>query len=265
MKTQKRTRKRNHQAAPESAALSQTVTRAIAILRAFSRDKTELGVTELSAQLGLSKTIVFRLAQTLMKYDLLERDAGSVRYRIGFGAFEIGLLFKKAVLDREAEPHMRALVEKTGLTSQLAVFHRNRMVIVASEEATAPLRYSVAVGETRALHSSAVGKAALSTFDDARVASILAECGMPKRTSKTITNLRKLKTDLAQVRQRGYAVNWQENTVGVASLAAPIPSRQLTAPAVISLAFPVSHVDRKQIPSIGKLLKAAAESIGARL
>jgi DNA-binding IclR family transcriptional regulator len=146
MKTQKRTRKRNHQAAPESAALSQTVTRAIAILRAFSRDKTELGVTELSAQLGLSKTIVFRLAQTLMKYDLLERDAGSVRYRIGFGAFEIGLLFKKAVLDREAEPHMRALVEKTGLTSQLAVFHRNRMVIVASEEATAPLRYSVAVG-----------------------------------------------------------------------------------------------------------------------
>jgi DNA-binding IclR family transcriptional regulator len=249
----------------ESGALSQTVARAIAILRAFDRDRTELGVTELSAQLGLSKTIVFRLAQTLMKYDLLERDAGSARYRIGFGAFEIGLLFRKAALDHEAQPHMRALVERTGLTSQLAVFHRNRMVIVASEEATAPLRYSVAVGETRALHSSAVGKAALSTFDDARVGLILAESGMAKRTPRTITSLRKLKVDLARVRQLGYAVNWQENTVGVASVAAPIRSRQLTAPAVISLAFPVSHVDRKQIPSIGKLLKAAAESIGARL
>jgi IclR family KDG regulon transcriptional repressor len=265
MKTEPRARKRNRQAKPEQTALSQTVTRAIAILRAFSREKTELGVTELSAQLDLSKTIVFRLAQTLMKYDLLERDAGSARYRIGFGAFEIGLLFRKAALDREAEPHMRALVKKTGLTSQLAVFHRNRMVIVASEEATAPLRYSVAVGETRALHSSAVGKAALSTFDDPYVASILKECGMPKRTPKTITNLRRLKSDLKQVRQRGYAVNWSENTVGVASVAAPIQSRQLTSPAVISLAFPVSHVGRKQIPSIGKLLKAAAASIGARL
>ncbi len=265
MKIQNQKRRRNRRTKSESTALSQTVARAISILRAFSRDKTELGVTELSAQLGLSKTIVFRLAQTLMKYDLLERDAGSARYRIGFGAFEIGLLFRKAALDREAEPHMRALVEKTGLTSQLAVFHRNQMVIVASEEATAPLRYSVAVGETRALHSSAVGKAALSTFDDARVAAILAESGMPKRTPKTITSLRRLMIDLRQVRQRGYAVNWQENTVGVASVAAPIPSRQLTAPAVISLAFPISHVARKQIPSIGRLLKAAAESIGARL
>src|SRR4051812_39146722 len=118
MKTEPRARKRNRQAKPEQTALSQTVTRAIAILRAFSREKTELGVTELSAQLDLSKTIVFRLAQTLMKYDLLERDAGSARYRIGFGAFEIGLLFRKAALDREAEPHMRALVKKTGLTSQ---------------------------------------------------------------------------------------------------------------------------------------------------
>lgn len=264
MKTKKQKRKQNHRVKPESPALSQTVTRAIEILRAFNRDRTELGVTELSAGLGLSKTIVFRLAQTLMKYDLLERDAGSAKYRIGFGAFEIGLLFRKA-LDREAEPHMRALVEKTGLTSQLAVFHRDRMVIVASEEATAPLRYSVAVGETRALHSSAVGKAALSTFDDARVASILSGCGMPKRTPKTLTSLRKLKTDLAQVRQRGYAVNWQENTVGVASVAAPIRSRHLTAPAVISLAFPVSYVDRRKIPSIGELLKTAAATIGARL
>ena len=264
MNIRKQNRGKNFRIKSESTALSQAVTRAVAILRAFNCDETEFGVTELSVRLGLSKTIVFRLAQTLMKYDVLERDATSAKYRIGFGAFEIGLLFRKA-LDREAQPHMRALVERTGLTSQLAVFHRDRMVIVASEEGTAPLRYSVAVGETRALHSSAVGKAALSTFDDVRVATILSACGMPKRTPRTLTSLRRLKMDLAQVRRCGYAVNWQENTVGVASVAAPIHSRQLTVPAVISLAFPVSYVDRREIPSIGKLLKTAASSIGARL
>jgi DNA-binding IclR family transcriptional regulator len=265
MKSRKQQRTRRDRAGSDSGALSQTVSRAVAILRAFNRDKTELGVTELSAQLGLSKTTVFRLVQTLTKYDLLERDAGSARYRIGFGAFEIGLLFSQAALDREAEPHMRELVEKTGLTSQLAVFHRNRMVIVASEEARAPLRYSVTVGETRPLHSSAVGKAALSTFDDRRVGAIIAECGMPKRTPKTITSIRKLKADLAQTRLRGYAVNWEENTTGVASVAAPIRSRQLTAPTVISLAFPVGQVDKEDVAVIGALLKKAAESIGARL
>ncbi len=248
-----------------AGALSQTVSRAIAILRSFSRDEQELGVTELSARLGLSKAIVFRLAQTLKEHDLLERNAGSAKYRIGLGAFEIGMLFRNASLDREAETYMRGLVEQTGYTSQLAVFHRNQMVVVASQEAKGPLRYSVAVGEIRLLHCSAVGKAALSTFDDARVAAIIAECGMPKRTPRTITSLRRLKADLAQTRSRGYAVNWEETTTGVVSVAAPILSRALIAPAVIALAFPASQVAKKDIAAIGALLKTAAHGIGARL
>ena len=248
-----------------AGALSQTVSRAIAVLRAFNRDRQELGVTELSARLGLSKAIVFRLAQTLKEHDLLERNAGSSKYRIGLGAFEIGMLFRHASLDREAETYMRWLVEQTGYTSQLAVLHRNQMVIVGSQEAKGPLRYSVAVGEIRLLHCSAVGKAALSTFDDERVAAIITECGMPKRTPRTMTSLRKLKADLAQTRSRGYAVNWEETTTGVVSVAAPILSRTLIAPAVIALAFPASQVAKKDIASIGALLKTAAQGIGARL
>jgi DNA-binding IclR family transcriptional regulator len=250
---------------PKAGAVSQTVRRALDILRVFNSERDELGVTEISGLLKLPKTIVFRLLRTLMEYEFLEQNAANSKYRIGIGAFEVGNLFKNSTLEAEAAPFMRNLVDETGHTAQLAVMYRNEMVIIARMEGRGPLKYGVSVGERRPLHSSAVGKAALSVLEDYQIDLLMKEAGLKKATARTITELAVLKADLSAVRTRGYSVNWEENTVGVASLAAPISPKQSHTVAALALAFPASATAKKDMPRIGKLLSAAARTLTARL
>lgn len=246
-------------------ALSQTVGRALAILRTFDRNNNELGITEISEKLALPKTIVFRLMQTLKEYDFLERNPDNAKYRIGVGAFEVGNLFKNSTLEAESAPYMRQLVDETGHTAQLAVLYRAEMVIIARMEGRGPLKYGVSVGERRPMHSSAVGKAVLSMLNESHIDALLGESGMKKFTSHTMTDIRQLKSDLSQIRTRGYSINWEENTMGVASLAAPIVSRHSHTLAALALAFPATPAAKKDLPRIGKLLSAAGRALAARV
>ena len=250
---------------PKSGNLSQTAARAFDILRCFDRNTLELGITEISIRLGLPKTIVFRLVQTLRHYDFLEQNLDTLRYRIGIGAFEVGILFKSSTLEAESAPFMRQLVDETGHTAQLAVLHRNEMVIVARMEGRGPVKYGVSVGERRALHSSAVGKAVLSILNEEQLDAILRQISLKKMTNSTLVDRKALNEDLAQTRARGYSVNWEENTLGVASLAAPVSSRHSHALAALSLAFPAHPAAKKDLPKIGKLLSVAARGLAARI
>lgn len=250
---------------PKQGNLSQTAARAFDILRCFDRHTLELGITDISNRLGLPKTIVFRLVQTLRHYDFLEQNVETSRYRIGMGAFEVGILFKSSTLEAEAAPFMRQLVDETGHTAQLAVLHRNEMVIVARMEGRGPVRYGVSVGERRALHSSAVGKAVLSNLSEEQLDALLRQVSLKKMTPNTLVDRKALNEELAKTRIRGYSVNWEENTLGIASLAAPVSSQHSHALAALSLAFPAYPAAKKDLPRIGKLLSVAASALAARI
>ncbi len=246
-------------------ALSQTVTRALDILRIFDHNRRELGITEISEKLQLPKTIVFRLAQTLREYEFLEQNPENSKYRIGIGAFEIGNLFKSSTLEAESAPFMRQLVDETGHTAQLAVLHHRETVIIARMEGRGPVKYGVSVGERRPIHSSAVGKAILSMIDPPQIADILESAELTKMTPNTIVDRKALLADIAQIRVRGYSINWEENTIGVASLAAPVPSRHSNTLAALALAFPANPAIKKDLPRIGKLISVAACGLSARV
>ena len=248
----------------KDGTLSQTAARAFDILRCFDRDTPELGITDISNRLGLPKTIVFRLVQTLRHYDFLEQNAATSRYRIGIGAFEIGILFKSSTLEAEAAPFMRQLVDETGHTVQLAVLHRNEMVIVARMEGRGPVKYGVSVGERRPTHSTAVGKAVLSLLSDDQLNELLRQTPLTKRTPHTIIDRKALAADLKLTRTRGYSVNWEENTLGVGSLAAPVSSRHSDTLAALAVAFPARPETKKELAKIGKLISNAAKALAAR-
>jgi DNA-binding IclR family transcriptional regulator len=253
------------EAQPKQGAFSQTVSRALAILRSFDRDRRELGVTEISQRLALPKTIVFRLIQTLREYDFLEQNPDNSKYRIGIGAFDIGNLFKSSTLEAESAPFMRHLVDETGHTAQLAVLHRDEMIIIARMEGRGPVKYGVSVGERRPIHSSAVGKAVLSMLPTEQLDGILSHNQLKRMTAKTITDRKALMADLTQIRTRGYSINWEENTIGVASLAAPVLSRHSHTLPALARAFPASAAAKKDLQKIGKLLSVAASGLAARI
>lgn len=242
---------------------SLTVSRALQLVGLFTSERRELGVSELSRELKLSKTSVHRLIQALELHQFLDHNPLTRKYRIGVEAFRIGSLFRRP-LERDAHPFMRELVANTGFTSYLSVLRDVSMVITASVEGSGRIRYSIPIGEQLPVHATATGKAALSTLDGPAVDALLDRAGLPRRTSNTQTDIRKLKAELASIRARGYSVNWEENTVGVASVAAPIPDAADGFVPVVSIGFATSQVERKEVPALGERVAKAAREIGRR-
>jgi DNA-binding IclR family transcriptional regulator len=76
--------------------------------------------------------------------------------------------------------------------------------------------------------------------------------------------VRKFKAELAVVRSRGYSVNWEENTPGVASVAAPIKGAVDGLVPVVSIGFATSQAERKDVPALGARVAKAANEIGKR-
>lgn len=236
---------------------------AMQLLHLFAK-RPELGVSEMARALDISKTAVQRLVNALVKFDFLEQDPSTRRYRIGVGALYVGSLYLKGrSLENEARPFMRDIVRDLGHTCQLAVLHDASMIITVSIEGPGPIKYSVPVGHRLPVHASATGKAVLSTREDAEVEALLASFGMLQRTAKTLRTTTAMKDILRQARTRGYATNWEENQMGIGSIAAPILDAHLLS--AVGIAFPVSAVRKTDIPALGARVAECARAISRRL
>jgi IclR family acetate operon transcriptional repressor len=243
---------------------SLTVSRALQLVGLFNPERLELGITELARELKLSKTSVHRLVHALELHRFLDHNPLTRKYRVGAEAFRVGSLFAGNRLERDAQPLMKELVTNTGFTSYLSLLRNASMVITASVEGTGPIRYSIPIGQQLPLHSTATGKAALAVLEEPAVEAILKRSGLPRRTSNTQTDLRKLKAELAAIRARGYSVNWEEHTVGVGSVAAAIRSAADGSVPVLSVGFATSQIERKEVPALGERVAKAAGAIGKR-
>ena len=247
--------------APE---ISLTASRALRVLSAFDGEAPELGVSEIARRLGLSRTVVQRLVHTLEAHRFLEQDLDSSRYRVGVQAFRVGNLFAAGRrFEDAARPEMEALAARTGFTVYLSVLRGDEMVMTAAVEGGGPIRYYARVGQSLPLHSSATGKVALAHLGNARAGELLARTGMRRITAQTVTDRRALMAQLAVVRARGHSVNWEENTPGVASIAAPIRDGQDGLLAVLSIAFATSQAERRQTAALGAQVARSAARISA--
>jgi DNA-binding IclR family transcriptional regulator len=236
---------------------------AMQLLHLFA-NRQEIGISEIARSLTMSKTAVQRLVNALAKFEFLEQNPITRRYRIGVGALYVGSLYLKGrSLENEARPFMRDTVRDLGHTCQLAVLHDGAMIITVSIEGPGPIKYSVPVGHRLPVHTSATGKAVLSMRDDAEVEAILADIGMPQRTTKSMRTPAAMKEFLRQVRTRGYATNWEENQAGIGSIAAPIADGHSVS--AVGIAFPVSVVRKADIPVLGARIAECARAISRRL
>ena len=119
-------------------------------------------------------------------------------------------------------PHLRSLVSALGESANVAVLDGDMMVYVAQVPSRHSMRMFTEVG--RRVHPSAtgVGKAVLPALDDERIAQIVHSSGMPELTSNSLTDFADLQAELARVRQRGYAIDEQEQELGVRCFAVDI-------------------------------------------
>lgn len=240
--------------------------RGLMILDSFSDRATELGVNEIARLVGMHKSTVSRLCATLENAGYLQRDAGTSRFRLGARIFQLaGVLASPSDVRMVARPVMTQLVESSRETATLGVREGSDIVTIEVVEGLNHMRMATRIGMRTQLHASAVAKAILAWAPEPDVDAVLADWPMVPLTPNTITDAAELKERLAEVREQGYAVDFEELEVGLRCVAAPIRDPHGQVIAGLSISGPRHSMTPDAMHRFGQLVRSAADAISARL
>lgn len=241
-----------------------SVANAILLLKAFSDEHGEFGVSALAGRLHLAKSTVHRLASTLVEAGMLEQNANG-QYRLGLALFELGSLVRRKLdLSFEAKPWLMTLREQTGETVDLSILDHDDVVCVNFLESQKVNRITSGIGLRKPVHCTAEGKVLIAFQAPPVIDRIIALVHEP-RTPRTLMNPAALRQELAKIRARGYAIDDEEYELGVRSIAAPISDDTGSAIAAVGVTGPAQRLSKNRLAVIGRHVDAAAKAISLRL
>lgn len=246
--------------------VTRSVERALTILHLFIVGEAEIGLSDISGQVGLHQSTVFRLLVTLSASGFVEQNSQTGRYRLGPAALSLGQAFMRhSDLRQIAESPMASLRDRSGETVHLATLDRAEVIYLEKLPGLHPIGLmSSRVGDRAPAHCTGLGKALLAHEPEPVVRDYL-KVGLRGYTPRTITRMGALLTELEKVRQAGYAMDDEEHEVGVVCVAAPVSdSRRVVA--AISVAGPADRIrDENRDSKLTEQVLAAANEISAKL
>jgi IclR family acetate operon transcriptional repressor len=244
----------------------QSLDRALDLIEALA-GADELGVSELAAQTGLVPSTAHRLLATLVARGYAAQNPVTGRYLLGFKLLELtsGLQDRMARLRTAARPHLEAIQEETGETTNLCVLEGRNVVYVDSVSGTRSVRLFTDIGHAIPAHTSGAGKALLAWRDPADVEALLGDAPFVASTPRTLTTLGALQEDLAKIRRRGYSTDNEEHEIGVGCVATPILDRSGSVIAAISVSGPTTRILHADTADTAGLLREHAEQVAESL
>jgi IclR family pca regulon transcriptional regulator len=250
---------------------SQSLERGLAILSAFGSGRPLLGVSELGRDIGLSRSTTHRYVATLAALGYLQQDAGTKKYRLGPRVLDLGFSAINSMELREvAAPHLRELSDETGYTVNMAILDDLDIVYVErcrnSQAGQREIDLDLHVGARLPAYCTSLGKVLLAYLPADEQKAALARIDFTRRGPNTLTSRSSLATELAAVRERGFALNNEELAYGLRSIAAPVLDRDGRAAAAINLAVHSSMVSMEDLVArLSPTLRRAAADISAHL
>ena len=219
--------------------LVQSVTKALKVLDIFSPEHPEWGVSEAARSLGMAKSTTHMMMNSLADQGLLYRTERK-RYRLGWRLFELSQTLLDTIEWRvEARRVMEGLVATQRETTHLAVLDDVQVVYLEKLQPVPAVKITASrIGARLPAHCSGVGKVLLASCEWEWVARAFEHQGLAALTPNTITSLDELEIELDRVRDRGYAFDEEEVSIGLCCAAAPIFDCNGEVLAAISLSVP---------------------------
>lgn len=243
----------------------QSVERAIALLKAFGEAEPDLGVTELSRQMGLHKSTISRLLATLEQGGLVEQDSRTGRFRLGLGLTTLaGLALNQLDVRDVAYPYLAELARLSGETTTLSVLNGREAVNVEEVPGPQPVKHIGWVGRRLPLHATAAGKPLLAHLSAADIEAVLAQ-PLSAHTPRTLISADELRRELERIRRIGHAVADEEYELGLTAVGAPVRDHRGRVVASITISGPTFRLPSEKLPGLGTLVKRTAGQISAAL
>jgi IclR family acetate operon transcriptional repressor len=236
----------------------QSVERALGLLENIAAAGGDQTLSELSAATGLPLPTIHRLIRTLVSLGYA-RQLPNRNYALGPKLIHLGEVANRQV-GSLARPALLKLVEQLGETANLAMLDDDRATYAAQVPSPHAMRMYTEVGTRVPLHMSGADKTFLAAMSDDAAVGLVSRVGFAAPTPKTITTPKALIKELETVREQGYAMDDQEQELGVRCIAVPVPSTT-GSPMAVSISGPVSRVSDDLVTTAVPALRTAAETI----
>ena len=251
---------------PQDGRTLGSLYKGLRILEVLSDHGENLGVTELSGRLGMSKAGIYRLLFTLEHTGFVRQDAETGKYGLGMRLWEFGQhVVAGLTLQHASRPVIEALAGSTGEAVHVGILDGDDVVYVDQAIGALPVQTPIFVGQRFPAAPLAIGKVILALGPEGALERLLAK-GLTKYTSRTVTDVGVYRKELRRVRAHGYAINRGEFRAEVAALAAPIFEHSGKVIAGLSLSGPITRYTdayiRRLVPRLLEASKETAQRLG---
>jgi IclR family acetate operon transcriptional repressor len=234
----------------------QSVDRALEILVLLSESDEPQGITELARSTGLPHSTLHRLLASLIRHGYARQERSSRKYTAGSGLIRLAARAGR-LLGNGARPYLADLAASTGETANLAVLDDTHVVYVAQVESRYRMRMFTEVGNRVLPHATAVGKVLLAALPEGEVERIISQTGLPAKTPRSITDPAQLRRELLRVADTGFALDDEEQEIGVRCLAVPVKSRSGVG-AAMSISAPAGRLVPAECDRIARVMQEIA-------
>lgn len=243
-----------------------SVERALLLLEAVSEHPNGVAITELAQEVGMVKSTVHRLLSTMSKRGYIEQDLQSGKYKLGYTVLDLGMRLLSSIdLRREAAPYLQALANHANEVVHLALLDKGEVVYIEKVESKNTIRMVSRVGKRVPVHATGLGKVILAFLPREETVQIIERYGLPRLTEFTITNRDFLLASLEETKSSGFAVDVEENELGICCVAAPILEQGGRVIAACSVSGPSIRMDIHRLRALFPLVKETGQKISERL
>lgn len=233
----------------------QSIDRSVAIIECFSKSRRELKLSEIANMVGLNKSTVHGILNTLKYHGFISQDETTQKYRLGIRFIEYGDIVVDSMDVRNvAYPLINCICERIDETVHIAMLDDREIVYIEKKECNNSIKISTKIGIRFPAYITADGRVILSYLDEDKVDKYL-----PSHIDES--DKHKIKSKLTEIKDQGYAIDYEETSKGIICIAAPIFDYKGYVRYSLSVTAPTVRMTEKKIKECMVIIKEAANNI----
>lgn len=234
------------------------------ILEHLAKSRNGVTLAHLTQKLQLPRSTSHAILLTFQRCGYVQRDEETGRYRLGFRLHALANMALSGIsLRGHAAPHLYQLMRNIGLTVHLAILEEGEAILIDRIEPPGAPRLATWVGKRMGLHCTALGKALIAKLPENELSDMIRRQGMMRYNENTIASMKKLRMACDSVLQLGYAIDDEEEEIGIRCIGAPVLNNMGEVVAAISISG-----TKNQIPDISikaLMVKETARALSSQL
>lgn len=242
-----------------------SVERAFAILELLNTSRRGWNISEISRKLELPKSSTHMLISTLDRLGYIKETSAGRRFQVTVKMYGLGnKALHSTPISEIALPHMHWAVQQSRLTSHLGILEKGQVIFIQKVDGPGIIKFDTYIGKCSELHCTGLGKALLAYASEEHLRVMLHQHEFSRFTKNTISSYDRFLGELAKVRKNGYAMDNEEEELGIRCVAVPIFENGEPI-AAISFTATTSQLALDSLHKLVQIAKTAAARIGAQL